>query len=99
MENVNKRAAIIEIKGANISVPVGVEGLMDVVTTPMSELLGQAVLVATYGYHFEQHGHTAYVSSQDEVDGLLKQIQRCDCRECSDFRMQSDIRKRRNLKS
>lgn len=95
MENVNKGAITIKTKGANISVPAGVEGLMDVVNTPMSELSGQVVLVATHGYHFKQHGHTAYVSSQDEVDGLLKQIQRCDCQGCSDFRMQRDIRQRR----
>ena len=95
MENINKETITIKNGDATISVPKNTEGFRDMVTTSMSVLLGEVVLVAAYGYCFEWCGHTAYASSQKKVDKLLKQIRQCDCRECSDFRMQSDIRKRR----
>ena len=102
MTNINKETITIKNGDATISVSKNTGGFRDMVTTSMSALLGQVVLVAADGYCFERngwHGHTVYVSSQKEVDKLLKQIRQCDCQECSDFRMQSDIRKRRNLKS
>jgi len=97
MENTNKETITIKNGDATISVPKNTEGFMDMVTTQMSVALGEVVLVAAHGYCFESngwYGHTVYVSSQEEVDKLLKQIRQCDCQECSDFRMQSDIRER-----
>lgn len=99
MTNINKETITIKNGDATISVSKNTGGFRDMVTTSMSALLGQVVLVAADGYCFEYCGHTAYANSQKKVDKLLKEIRRCDCQECSDFRMQSDIRKRQNLKS
>lgn len=99
MENTNEKTITIKNGNATISVPKNTEGFKGMVTTSMSALLGKVVLVAADGYCFECCGHTAYASSQEKVDKLLKQIHQCHCRECSDFRMQSDIRKRQTLKS
>jgi len=98
MENTNEKTITIKSGNKTISVQKNTRGFRDVVNTSMSALLGKVVLVAANGYCFEYCGHTAHASSQEQVDKLLKQIRQCHCRECSDFRMQSDIRKRQILK-